>query len=92
MAEFLVFGNSNTYNAILGRWTLNKIRSVMSTYHLKLKFPTPHGVREVKDNQVEARSCACGIVRRLKPTKLMMAESTPQPEEEELEIDTLPKR
>lgn len=70
----------------LGKGTLNEIRTVMSTYYLKLKFPT------VKGNQAEARSCIYGIVRRLKPTDLMMVENSPQPEGEWLKIDMLDLR
>lgn len=89
MDEFLVLDNPCTYNAILRRGALNEIKFVMSTYILQLKFSTPHSVEEVNGNQGEARSCVCGIVRRLKPTNLMMAENTFQPEKEVLEIDTL---
>lgn len=60
MAEILDLDSFCTYNAILGRETLNKIRCVISTYHLKLKFSTTHGVRDIKVNQVEAKSCVCG--------------------------------
>ena len=92
MAEFLILDSSPTYNAISGRGTLKEIRYVVCTYHLKLKFPTPHGVGEVKGSQAKAMSYVCGIIRRLKPTNVMMVESSPQPEEEKLEIDMLDPR
>nr|XP_009392282.1 PREDICTED: uncharacterized protein LOC103978276 [Musa acuminata subsp. malaccensis] len=41
MSTFLVVDLPATYNAILGRPTLNKIRAVVSTYHQTVKFPTP---------------------------------------------------
>ncbi|KAK3003655.1 hypothetical protein RJ639_018697 [Escallonia herrerae] len=44
-----------TYNAILGQTTLNQLRAVVSTYHMKMKFLTKNGVREVKGDQVVAR-------------------------------------
>uniref|UniRef100_A0A2N9ITY0 Retrotransposon gag domain-containing protein n=1 Tax=Fagus sylvatica TaxID=28930 RepID=A0A2N9ITY0_FAGSY len=45
------------YNAIIGRPTLNRLRAVTSTYHLLLKFPTEHGIGEVRGDQVAAREC-----------------------------------
>ena len=48
---------SSTYNAILGRPTLNSWKAITSTYHLIIKFPTDYGVRELRGNQVTAREC-----------------------------------
>uniref|UniRef100_A0A2N9GRM8 Reverse transcriptase domain-containing protein n=1 Tax=Fagus sylvatica TaxID=28930 RepID=A0A2N9GRM8_FAGSY len=49
--------NIAAYNAIIGRPTLNRLRAVTSTYHLLLKFPTEHGIGEVRGDQVAAREC-----------------------------------
>ena len=49
--------SSFTYNAILGRPTLNSWRAVTSTYHLMIKFPTKYGVREVRGNQMAVHEC-----------------------------------
>ena len=54
---FLVVNCSSTYNAILGRPTLNSWKAVTLTYHLMIKFPTDYGVRELRGNQVAAREC-----------------------------------
>ena len=54
---FLVVDCSSTYNAILGRPTLNSRKAVTSTYHLMIKFPTDYGVGELQGNQVVAREC-----------------------------------
>ena len=54
---FLVVDCSSTYNAILGRPTLNLWKAVTSTYHLMIKFPTDYGVGELRVNQVAAREC-----------------------------------
>ena len=44
---FLVVDCSSTYNAILGRPTLNSWKAVTSTYHLMIKFPTKYEVGEI---------------------------------------------
>ena len=45
--NFLVVDFSSSYNAIIGRPTLNSWKAVTSTYHLSVKFPTEHGVGQV---------------------------------------------
>ena len=47
----------STYNIILGRPALNRLRAATSTYYLKVKFPTAHRVREIRGNQVLAKEC-----------------------------------
>ena len=54
---FLVVDCSSTYNAILGRPTLNSWKAVTSTYHLMIKLPTEYGVGEVRGDQVAACEC-----------------------------------
>ena len=48
---------SLSYNAIIGRPTLNSWKAVTSTYHLSVKFPTEYGVGEVQGDQLPAREC-----------------------------------
>ena len=36
---------------------LNKLKTATSTYYLKVKFPTTHGIGEIKGDQVLAREC-----------------------------------
>ena len=48
--NFLVVDCSSSYNAIIGRPTLNSWKAVISTYHLSVKFPTEHGVGQVQGN------------------------------------------
>ena len=55
--NFLIVNCLSTYNIILGRPALNKLRTVMLTYHLKVKFPIAHRVGEIKGDQVLARDC-----------------------------------
>ena len=55
--NFLVVDCSSSYNAIIGRPTLNSWKAVTSTYHLSVKFPTEHGVGQVQRDQLAAREC-----------------------------------
>ena len=55
--NFLVVDCSSSYNAIIGRPTLNSWKAVTSTYHLSVKFPTEHGVGKVQGDQLAAREC-----------------------------------
>ena len=53
--DFLVVDCPSSYNAIIGRPTLNKWKVATSTYCLKVKFPTDNGICKVKGDQVLAR-------------------------------------
>ena len=53
----MVVDCSSTYNAILGRPTLNSWKAVTSTYYLMIKFPTDYGVVELRESQMAAREC-----------------------------------
>ncbi|KAL2246834.1 UNVERIFIED_CONTAM: Retrovirus-related Pol polyprotein from transposon [Sesamum indicum] len=55
MVKFLVVDMPFAYNVILGRLGLNSFRAVVSTYHLKMKFPTLAGIGEVACDQIEAK-------------------------------------
>ena len=55
--DFLIVDYPSTYNIILGRPVLNKLRATTSTYYLKMKFPTTHNVGEIRGDQVLAREC-----------------------------------
>ncbi|KAL2238352.1 UNVERIFIED_CONTAM: Transposon Ty3-G Gag-Pol polyprotein [Sesamum indicum] len=57
MVKFLVVETPFAYNVILGRPGLNSFRAIVSTYHLRMKFPTPAGIGEVACDQKEARRC-----------------------------------
>jgi hypothetical protein len=55
--EFLVVYCPSAYNVIISRPTLNKLRAVTSTYHLLVRFPTEHGIVELRGDQATAREC-----------------------------------
>ena len=46
--NFLVVDCLSSYNAIIGRPTLNSWKAVTSTYHLSVKFPIEHGVGQAQ--------------------------------------------
>lgn len=47
----MVVKASSSYNAILGRPTLNSLRAVTSTYYLKMKFSTEAGLGKCVENR-----------------------------------------
>ena len=55
--NFLIVDCSSSYNAIIGRLTLNSWKAATSTYHLSVKFPTEYGIGEVQGDQLAAREC-----------------------------------
>jgi hypothetical protein len=54
MVDFLVVDQPSTYNTIIGRPSLNKLRAATSTYHLMMKFLTEEWMGEVRGNQLAA--------------------------------------
>ena len=48
---------SLSYNAIIGRPTLNSWKTVTSTYHLSVKFPTDYRMGQIQGNQLATREC-----------------------------------
>jgi len=56
--RYLVVNADSAYNILLGRPTLNRLRGVSSTRHMKLKLPDLSGkVITVKSDQKEANKC-----------------------------------
>ena len=70
----LVVDCSSSYNAIIGRPTLNSWKAVTSTYHLSVKFPTEHGVGEVQGDQLAARECYLAMLAMDEQTQTMSIE------------------
>ncbi|KAL0303107.1 UNVERIFIED_CONTAM: hypothetical protein Sradi_6178800 [Sesamum radiatum] len=64
MLKFLVVDVPSAYNVILGRPTLNAFQAVISTYQMKIKFPTPGGVGEVQSDHLQSRKWYVEAVRR----------------------------
>ena len=56
--RYLVVNANSAYNILLGRPSLNRLREVSSTRHMKMKLPDLSGkVIVVKSDQEEARKC-----------------------------------
>ncbi|KAL0315185.1 UNVERIFIED_CONTAM: hypothetical protein Scaly_2881600 [Sesamum calycinum] len=55
MVRYLVVDIPSAYNIILGRPTLNQFQAVVSTYHLKVKFPTSNEIGLVKETRNRVR-------------------------------------
>jgi len=56
--RYIVVNAPSSYNLLLGRPSLNKLKAVVSTVHLKMKFPSDEGkVLTLAVNQETARKC-----------------------------------
>ncbi|KAL0405935.1 UNVERIFIED_CONTAM: hypothetical protein Slati_3907400 [Sesamum latifolium] len=64
LLKFLVVDVPSAYNVILDRPTLNTFQAVISTYHMKIKFPTPGGVGEVQGDHLQSKRCYVDAVRK----------------------------
>lgn len=54
MIDCLVVKAPSSYNVILGPPTLNSLKAITSTHHLKMKFPTKVEKGEVQGEQALA--------------------------------------
>lgn len=81
---FIVVGAHASYNAILGRYTLNTHRMVHFLYHQMMKFSTLHAIRVVKGGHPMARTCYVHSMYRhvLKKKKSLMIQTEKGPKED----------
>ena len=96
--NFLVVDCSLSYNAIIGRPTLNSWKAVTFTYHLSVKFPTEYGIGEVQGDQLAARECYLAMLTMDEQAQMMnieekrvVAEPTEALEDISLDKDDLEK-
>ncbi|KAJ9542222.1 hypothetical protein OSB04_028728 [Centaurea solstitialis] len=52
--KFNVIDCRSAYNAILGKPWIHDMKAVPSTYHQKVKFPSPWGVQEINQDAVQS--------------------------------------
>ncbi|KAL0456471.1 UNVERIFIED_CONTAM: hypothetical protein Slati_0986300 [Sesamum latifolium] len=64
LLKLLVVDIPSAYNIILGRPTLNAFRAIISTYHMKNKFPVVGGVGEAQANILQARKYYVEVIQR----------------------------
>ncbi|XP_074361231.1 uncharacterized protein LOC141701484 [Apium graveolens] len=55
--KFYVINAPSSYNGIIGRSALTMMQAITSISHLKIKFPTPTGVGEIKGDYGVAETC-----------------------------------
>ena len=74
LVNFLVVDCSSSYNAIIGRPTLNSWKAVTSTYHLSIKFPTKCGIGQVQGDQLATRECYLAMMALNEQVQMMSIE------------------
>ncbi|KAJ9539548.1 hypothetical protein OSB04_032281 [Centaurea solstitialis] len=55
--KFNVVDYQSAYNVILGRPWIHEMKAIPSTYHQKIKFPSPWGIQEIASENKVAREC-----------------------------------
>ncbi|KAL0416062.1 UNVERIFIED_CONTAM: hypothetical protein Slati_3438100 [Sesamum latifolium] len=86
MLKFLVVNAPSSYNIIMGRPSLNSFRDVVSTYHMKLKFPAYRGIGEEKGDRCIARECHANTLRKKSHPPMKRKTQIPSKEEKHLEV------
>lgn len=54
----------SSYNAIIGRTWLHRMRAVSFTYHQMIKFPGSNGIEKIMGNQKVAQQCFISIIKK----------------------------
>ena len=99
--KFLIVNSSSAYNVLLGRPSLNAIKSIPSAYHMVIKFPTTNGVGLVQGDQRVARECYSASMKQKTIDSIHMDDldirdelrgrSTPSKELEPVQLGDQPK-
>ncbi|XP_023891886.1 uncharacterized protein LOC112003895 [Quercus suber] len=90
--DFLIVNCPSTYNIILGKPTLNRLKAVTLTYYLKVKFPTTHGIGEIRGDQILVRVFyqAALVSRENQTWVINELEPIPEPSETTQEVKVIP--
>lgn len=67
--QILIVDTPSAYNVILGWPALSAFRAVVSTFYMKIKFPTRNAIGEMLGNQVSSRKCYMQAVKEGKSHK-----------------------
>ena len=62
VVAFIVVASFSPYTVILGRPWIHAMGAVSSTLHVKVKFPTKHGIAVVRGSQQVAKQCLVAVV------------------------------
>ncbi|KAL0449228.1 UNVERIFIED_CONTAM: hypothetical protein Slati_1479200 [Sesamum latifolium] len=89
LLKFLVVDIPSVYNVILGRPTLNAFRTIISTYHMKIKFPVVGGVGEAQADILQARRCYVEAIKREK--KRILEETSSEENSNKRGKDSMPR-
>jgi len=85
--RYLVVNADSAYDILLGRPTLNRLRAVPSTRHMKMKLPDLSGkVIVIKSDQEEARKCC---ESSLKKRSVVMVIERPPVSDSPVELEAL---
>ena len=91
--DFLIVNCPSTYNIILGRPALNRLKVATLTNYLKVKFPTTLKVREIRGNQVLVRECYQAALASSENRIWVINEPEPIPKSSETpeEVEIIPR-
>ena len=87
MVDFLIVDCPSSYNVILGRPILNRLKAATFTYCLKVKFPKPHRIGEISRDKLLVRKCYQAILASKENHTWMVEEEPPKPTEEAENIE-----
>ena len=82
MVDFLIVDCPLSYNVILGRPTLNRLKAATSIYYLKVKFLTLHGIGEITGDQLLAKECYQAVLASRENHTWIVEEEPPKLMEE----------
>ncbi|XP_062020938.1 uncharacterized protein LOC133737390 [Rosa rugosa] len=74
--EFIVIDCASSYNAILGRPTLWRLKTFIAGHMLMMKVPTPVGIATIRGDKAAARQCYSLTVSRGKGKSEMLPVTT----------------
>ncbi|KAH7847010.1 hypothetical protein Vadar_020735 [Vaccinium darrowii] len=75
--DFLVVDIPSSYNVIIGRTWMHKMKAVSSTYHQKIKYPGAEGIECIKGNQKVADQCFTMVLKKSPRAELVQTVEVP---------------